>query len=45
MAIDILLKNKVNEIKQIGEDIGCIPTDDINYDWQYQVIQFCLEVQ
>lgn len=44
-ALEILLKNKVSEVKQIAEDIGCIATEyaDDN-DWQEKVIRFCLDV-
>ncbi len=42
--LDILLKNKVNEIKQIREDIRYVSTDYTNNDWQDDIIRFCLDV-
>jgi hypothetical protein len=43
-ALEILLKNKINEVKQIAEDIGYLGTGDADNNWQEKVIQFCLEV-
>jgi hypothetical protein len=43
-ALDILLKNKINEVKQIAEDIGYLATEYTDNNWQEKVIQFCLEV-
>jgi hypothetical protein len=46
-AVEILLKNRVSEIKQIAEDIECLPTDYTNNrdtNWEEKVIRFCLDV-